>query len=160
MFIIFMVVSLVSLRPQLARDVWCLWWRAGDALRTAGIGVRGVIPSFGIGKKCTLVGSPLAYTTKVALSPYTEPLRAGEWLHPAYPTLWLYGSIVSSPEAPLFQTTWPPRRQPRGGVYEWPTADIPRARLCTREYTVVYTWVYNSVHACTHSPPRQEVYTG
>ena len=47
MFIIFMVVSLVSLRPQLARDVWCLWWRAGDALHTAGIGVRGVIPSFG-----------------------------------------------------------------------------------------------------------------
>ena len=45
MFFIFLVVSLVSLRPQLARDVWCLWWRAGDALRTAGIGVRGVIPS-------------------------------------------------------------------------------------------------------------------
>ena len=45
MFFIFLVVSLLSLRPQLARDVWCLWWRAGDALRTAGIGVRGVIPS-------------------------------------------------------------------------------------------------------------------
>ena len=45
MFFIFLVVSLVSLRPQLARDVWCLWWRAGDTLRTAGIGVRGVIPS-------------------------------------------------------------------------------------------------------------------
>ena len=45
MFTIFMVVSLVSLRPQLARDVWCLWWRVGDAPRTAGIGVRGVIPS-------------------------------------------------------------------------------------------------------------------
>ena len=45
MFFIFLVVSLVSLRPLLARDVWCLRWRAGDALRTAGIGVRGVIPS-------------------------------------------------------------------------------------------------------------------
>ena len=97
MFVIFLVVSLVSLRPQLARDVWSLWWRAGDALRTAGMGVRGVIPSFGIGKRYTLVGCPLTYTTKVALSLYTEPLRAGEWLHPAYPTLWLSESITSAP---------------------------------------------------------------
>ena len=33
-------------------------------------------------------------------------------------------------------------------------------QLCTRGYTIVYTWVHHSVHACTHSPPRQEVYTG
>ena len=51
-----MVVSLVSLRPQLARDVWCLWWRVGDALRTAGIGVRGVIPSLD-----TLASSVMCY---------------------------------------------------------------------------------------------------
>ena len=56
MFFIFLVVSLVSLRPQLARDVWCLWWRAGDALRTAGIGVRGVIPSLD-----TLASSVMCY---------------------------------------------------------------------------------------------------
>ena len=56
MFIIFLVVSLVSLRPQLARDVWCLRWRAGDALRTAGIGVRGVIPSLD-----TLTSSVMCY---------------------------------------------------------------------------------------------------
>ena len=124
------------------------------------MGVRGVIPSFSIGTRCTLVGGPLAYTTKVALSLYTEPLRAGEWLHPAYPTLWLSESIVSAPRDSSVSAYLAPRHQPRGGVYEWPTADIPRARLCTREYTVVYTWVHHSVHACTHSPPRQEVYTG
>ena len=91
MFIIFLVVSLASLRPQLARDVWCLWWGAGDTLRTAGIGVRGVIPSLD-----TLASSVMChvlppmnvqyYTFSTSLSipslrhsPFIRPNRRESW---------------------------------------------------------------------------------
>ena len=84
MFFIFLVVSLVSLRPQLARDVWCLWWRAGDALRTAGIGVRGVIPSLD-----TLVSSVMCYVLSsmdicniTPFPPHCQYLLLG--IHPSF----------------------------------------------------------------------------
>ena len=87
MFIIFMVVYLVSLRPQLARDVWCLWWRAGDAPRTAGIGVRGVISSLD-----TLASSVMCYVLpSMNVQYYTFPtsLSIPSLRHPPL----LYGLI-------------------------------------------------------------------
>ena len=82
-----MVVSLVSLRPQLARDVWCLWWRAGGARRTAGIGVRGVIPSLD-----TLASSVMCYVLpSMDVQYYTFPTSLSI-PSPGHPPL-LYGLI-------------------------------------------------------------------
>ena len=60
--------------------------------------------------------------------------------------LWIFGGIISYLREPL-PITKDPRHYPQGiDIQVSPAGDILRAHLCTRVYTVVYTWVYNCVH--------------
>ena len=70
---------------------------------------------------------------------YSQPLSEAHFVAKSEPLPYRVVRLYLSPED-----------YPR----ERPTGMIPRAWECTRVYTVVYTWVHSSVHACTPYPPR------